>query len=97
MKYFIIITTYIADPEKVVEITPEHRTYLKTKYDEGIMLFSGRQVPRAGGVLFAQAEDKSLIERMVASDPFKVKLIADYSIMEVAPVMWTEKLNKIFG
>ncbi|MFI5264499.1 MAG: YciI family protein, partial [Candidatus Kapaibacterium sp.] len=59
MKYFLINIHYIVPLEKVVEITPEHRAYLKTQYDAGILLFSGPRVPRTAGVIFAKAEDSS--------------------------------------
>jgi len=96
MKYFVINIHYSVPIEKVAEITPEHRAYLKTKYDAGILLFSGPRVPRTAGFLFAQAEDISIIENMVTADPFKVKDIADYEIIEIAPAMWAPELNKIF-
>jgi uncharacterized protein YciI len=96
MKYFVITTTYTAPMDKVLEITPEHRAYLQTQYDAGIMLFSGPLVPRTGGLLFAQAENISVIENMIGADPFRLKGIADYEITETAPVMWAKALNKIF-
>ncbi len=96
MKYFLINLTYVVPLEKVQEITPEHRAYLKTNYDAGILLFSGPRVPRTGGVLFARAEDISVINEMIANDPFKTRGIAEYEIIEIAPVMWAEGLNKIF-
>ena len=96
MKYFLINLTYTVPLEKVQEITPEHRAYLKTNYDAGILLFSGPRVPRTGGVLFAKAEDTSVIEEMITNDPFKTKEIAEYEVIEIAPVMWNEGLNKIF-
>lgn len=81
----------------MVEITPEHREYLKVQYEAGRLIFSGPRVPRTGGILFAQAEDVSEIEAMIAGDPFKTKGIAEYEVIEIAPVMWKEELNKIFG
>jgi uncharacterized protein YciI len=96
MKYFLIHLQYTKPISEVAEITPEHRAYLKTKYDEGILLFSGPRVPRTAGVLFARADDISVIENMIAADPFKTKGIADYEIIEIAPAMWASELNKIF-
>ena len=81
MKYFIINIHYKVSAEKLNEVTPEHRAYLKTKYDEGIMLFSGPRVPRTAGLLFARSEDIAIIDNMVAHDPFKLKGIADYEII----------------
>ena len=96
MKYFLINIHYVVPIEKVIEITPEHREYLKTQYDAGRLLFSGPRVPRTAGVLFAKAEDVSAITDMIAADPFKTKGIGDYEVIEIAPAMWAEELNKIF-
>ena len=96
MKYFIINIHYTASPERLNEVTPDHRAYLKTKYDEGIMIFSGPRVPRTAGFLFARAENISIIEDMIINDPFKINKIADYEIIEIAPVLWAPELNKIF-
>lgn len=97
MKYFLINITYVVPLEKVVEITPAHRDYLKLQYEAGRLIFSGPRVPRTGGVLFAKAEDISEIQAMIAGDPFKTEGIAEYEVVEIAPVMWKEELNKIFG
>ncbi|MDP4218883.1 MAG: YciI family protein [Bacteroidota bacterium] len=96
MKYYIINLQYTKPMTEVQETTPEHRAYLKTKYDEGILLFSGPRVPRTAGVLFGRAENLSVIEEMIAADPFKKKGIAEYEIIEIAPAMWAEDLNNIF-
>jgi uncharacterized protein YciI len=96
MKYFLINIHYTQPLETVAEITPEHRAYLKTKYDAGILLFSGPRVPRTAGVLFAKADDVSVINDMIAADPFKTKAIADYEVIEIAPVMWAEQLKPVF-
>ena len=97
MKYYIINISYVVPFETVVERTPEHRAYLKTNYDKGIMLFSGPREPRTGGVLFARAEERSVIEEMIAGDPFNTSGTAKYEIIEIKPVMWAEELNKLFG
>ncbi|MEP7234766.1 MAG: YciI family protein [Ignavibacteriota bacterium] len=96
MKYFLINIHYAVPLEKVVEATPEHRAYLKTQYDAGIMLFSGPKVPRTAGVLFARAEKTEVIDAMIAADPFNKLGIGNYEVVEIAPVMWAEGLNKIF-
>ncbi len=96
MKYFLVNIRYIVPIEKVIEITPEHRAYLKKQYDAGRLLFSGPRVPRTAGVLFARAEDSADIEKMIANDPFKTKGIGEYEVIEIAPAMWAEGLNKIF-
>jgi uncharacterized protein YciI len=96
MKYFIINLHYIVSLETVIEVTPEHRAYLKTQYDQGILLFSGPRVPRTAGLLFGKAADSSVIDNMIAHDPFHLKKIANYEVIEIAPAMWAPELNKIF-
>lgn len=96
MKYFLIHLTYAKPIEVVQEFTPSHRAYLRTKFDEGILLFSGPRVPRTGGVLFGKAEDVSVIDNMIASDPFKVNGVADYEVIEIAPTTWAEQIKAGF-
>ena len=96
MKYFLIQITYVQPIEVVESHTPAHRAYLRTQYDAGILLFSGPRVPRTGGYLFGRAEDKSVIEKMVASDPFHTTGTANYEIIEIAPTIWAEQLKSIF-
>ena len=96
MKYFLIYINYVVPLEKVVEVTPEHRAFLKTQYDAGTLLFSGPKVPRTAGVLFGRAEDISVIEEMIRLDPFKTKGVGEYEIVEIAPVMWVEEFKTIF-
>jgi uncharacterized protein YciI len=96
MKFFLIHLTYSKPIEVVQSHTDAHRAYLRTKYDEGILLFSGPRVPRTGGVLFGKAEDVSVIENMIASDPFRVNDIADYEIIEIAPTTWAQQIKSAF-
>ncbi len=92
MKFFLIHMTYTKPIEVVQEYTDRHRAYLRTKFDEGILLFSGPRVPRTGGVIFGKAEDVSVIEQMIAADPFRTNDIAAYEVIEVAPTTWAKSL-----
>lgn len=96
MKFFLIHMTYTKPIEVVQEFTNSHRAYLRTKFDEGILLFSGPRVPRIGGVIFGKADDVSVIEKMIAADPFRTNDIADYEVMEVAPTTWAQSVAGAF-
>ena len=48
---FILILTYKAPLEKVLELLDAHRCYLEKYYAIGNFLASGPQVPRKGGIL----------------------------------------------
>ncbi len=96
MKYFLIEITYVKPLEVVEEHTPAHRAYLRTQYDGGILLFSGPRVPRTNGYLFARAADQSVIDAMIAADPFMTTGTADYKVIEIAPTLWAEQLKPVF-
>ncbi len=96
MKYYLINLRYIAPMAQVEEHTVAHRAYLRTKYDAGILLFSGPRVPRTAGVLFGRAEDIGVIESMIAADPFKITGTADYEIIEVGITTWAAELDGVF-
>ncbi len=96
MKYYLINLRYIVPIEQVEQHTVAHRTYLKTQYDAGILLFSGPRVPRTGGVLFGRGENIGVIETMIAADPFKTTGTAEYEIIEIAPTTWAPELDGVF-
>ena len=97
MKYYIIHITYVVPQNEVDQIRPEHREYLKLFYDKGILLFSGPRIPPTGGILVAKAENDDAIGQMIADDPFNVKGIASYEIVEMKPAMWATELAPIFS
>ena len=77
---FILILTYKAPLEKVLELLDAHRCYLEKYYAIGNFLASGPQVPRKGGIILCQAKSKMEVENIVKEDPFNA--IADYQIIE---------------
>lgn len=96
MKFFLIQLTYVKPIEVVQEFTDRHRAYLRTQFDAGILLFSGPRVPRTGGVLFGKAEDISVINSMIAADPFKTNGVAEYEVIEIAPTTWAPSIASAF-
>jgi uncharacterized protein YciI len=89
-KFFIIEITYLLDAERINQITPDHRAFLKTGYEKGWLLLSGPQVPRTGGMIVAKAPSREAIEEFVAQDPYRKNQAADYRIIEINPVLRSE-------
>ncbi|MFI6048453.1 YciI family protein [Streptomyces violascens] len=79
---FILELTYIVPLERVDELLADHVAWLDAQYEAGVFLASGRKQPRDGGVILAVADDRAAIDRIVASDPFKVNDFAAYRITE---------------
>lgn len=83
----IILVTYKKPIEDVEAYTVPHREFLDTLYAQNILLISGPQVPRTGGILIARAgKTKEELMDILKQDPFYTEGIADYNIIEFNPV-----------
>ena len=68
-------------------MTPEKtRAFLQTGYDNGLLLLSGPQVPRVGGIVVARAASLADIRQFFADDPYQKKDLAAYRFIEFDPV-----------
>ncbi|WP_223067542.1 YciI family protein [Paenibacillus caui] len=79
---FIISLKYKAAIEKVNETRDEHIKFLDKYYEKSVFLASGPKVPRNGGVIIADQVSKDELEQIIKEDPFWIKQIADYEIIE---------------
>ena len=80
---FVISLTYKAPIEEVDRHLDAHLTWLRQGDEKGMLIASGRKVPRTGGVLLARGE-RSAVEAFAAADPFVSQGVADCEITEVA-------------
>ncbi len=99
MKHFIIEVIYKAPAEQVAEVRPAHRQYLQERgYSRGLILFSGPKVPAEGGLEVARAESRAQIDEFIANDPFNIKGVAEYRVVEFDPTLKQDwMLNWITG
>lgn len=67
-----------------------HREYLAEHYAAGDFIASGPQTPRVGGVIMIKADDCTVVDAIIAQDPFNVNGIADYQIVEFTPTMFCD-------
>ncbi|PTY01481.1 hypothetical protein DB346_12065 [Verrucomicrobia bacterium LW23] len=86
MKHFMVELTYTAPFERVAQFVPEHRTYLQRGYDAELLLFSGPQNPKTGGIIIARAPNIELLQEFLAADPFQRENVASYRIVEFEAV-----------
>ena len=85
-KFFVLEITYRVAAEELGETVTEHRAFLQTGYDQGWLLLSGPMVPRTGGMLIGRAPSREALEAFFANDPYRLKGLADYRIIEFEPV-----------
>lgn len=86
MKHFVVIVKYKADSKVMDELRPKHREYLQKGYDEKLLLVSGPQPTRQGGVVVCRAKSLEDIIQFFKSDPYKIANVAEYEIIEFTPV-----------
>jgi uncharacterized protein YciI len=79
---FLLISRYVKPLPEVDASLPDHRAYLKGFYDKGVFLMSGPQIPRTGGVIVANAANRAEVEEIIGNDPFTLRGIARYEIVE---------------
>lgn len=79
---FVVELTYKAPLAQIDAHMRAHVAFLRKYYDAGNFLISGRQIPRAGGVILAVAESREQIEAIMAEDPFCSHGLADVRVIE---------------
>jgi uncharacterized protein YciI len=86
MLHFVVEITYRVPLARIDETLAAHRAHLQTGYDQGLLLASGPQVPRSGGILLARAPSREALEAFMARDPYRVQGLVDYRLVEFQPV-----------
>ncbi|GIP21920.1 YciI family protein [Paenibacillus sp. J22TS3] len=79
---FIINLTYRQPLEAVNQYLGEHGQFLDRHYRAGRFIFSGRKVPRTGGIILAKAASREELEGILKEDPFHQQGLAEYDITE---------------
>jgi len=90
MKHFTVEIVYTKPIEEIMKISSLHREYLKTGYDTGLLLFSGRRTDQKGGMVVARAESEREITEFFGKDPFGLNNAAEYKTTEFGPVLYQD-------
>jgi uncharacterized protein YciI len=91
---FVITVTYTKPMEEVERYLEAHREFLDKGYKKGVLLLSGAQVPRIGGVIIGKFWSKEEAEAFIHTDPFFVAQVAKYDIVEFVPSKYAQGLKE---
>jgi uncharacterized protein YciI len=94
MKHFMIEMTYLVPFKDIEKILKEHREFLDIGYQKDLLLCSGPQNPRIGGIVFAKANDKDEIIEFFSKDPLQTEKFAKYRYVEFNPVKFNPILKE---
>lgn len=86
MKHFLLEWMFAAPLEQIEAATPDHRAYLQTGYDKGMLLLSGPQIPRTAGVIIMRAPSREDAEAFANGDPYFTRGLATPRLVEFNPV-----------
>ena len=96
--YAIAIIRYRRPLEEVVEVTEQHRAYLKELKDEGVLIASGPMDPRSGGMLLLDVPDDDVsgtLDRVREGDPYVTFGLAQYEMIPWVVGLGKEGLDRI--
>ena len=96
--YAIALIRYRRPLEEVIEVTEQHRAYLKTLKDEGILIASGPMDPRSGGILLLDVSDDDVsatLDRVRDGDPYVTFGLAQYEVIPWVVGIGKEDLDRV--
>ena len=96
MKHVIITLTYTMPMEEIDKFLIEHRAFLDLGYEKGMLLASGPQNPREGGIVLARGETIEEIKEFCKNDPFYQNKCAEYKFTEYIPVKYQKEFKSWF-
>jgi uncharacterized protein YciI len=82
--YAIALIRYRRPLEEVLEVTEQHRGYLKELKKEGLLVASGPMDPRNGGILLLDVPDDDVVptlDRVCDGDPYVTFGLAQYEMI----------------
>jgi uncharacterized protein YciI len=90
MAFFLVEVKYTDDRDKLMEVRPKHREFLKGLLDQGKLLHAGPLEGDLGGLSIYDVADRAEAEAIFATDPYSVNKVAvESSIRE-----WTIVLTR---
>ena len=96
--YLLAVIRYRKPLEEVLKVVDEHRAYLRDLKAKGTLLVSGPLEPRYGGALLLQIPDAGGDAALFAvrdGDPFVKHGVAQYELMQWAPNIGKEDLDRV--
>ena len=90
---FIILINYTKPIEEVNAVVAEHRAYLDTLYAKDKLICSGKRSTLTGGVLLSHAKSREEIDEIIKNDPYNLKSVAEYEVIEFTPGKHHEKFK----
>jgi uncharacterized protein YciI len=96
--YAFAIIRYRRPLDEVLTVIDNHRAYLRTLQERGILIASGPLDPRSGGGLLLRIPDDNVqqtLDTIRDGDPFIKTGMAQYELLPWAPTIGRESLDQL--
>ncbi len=80
---FLVTITYKVPLEQVEPYFEPHIAFVRRYYAEGAFVLTAKKLPRTGGLIIANTEDRQQLEEILNEDPFREFDLADFDIQEI--------------
>ncbi|SMD07875.1 YciI family protein [Lentzea albidocapillata] len=87
MARFAVELVFGPDREKRLAVRPEHREYIASLAEKGVILASGPYADDAGALIIYEAADEASVKEIIAADPYTTANVAQWTIREWNPLM----------
>jgi uncharacterized protein YciI len=94
---YVLVSRYTAPQERIEELVPAHREYLRRHFDAGRFVVSGRRVPWDGGVVVARGLTREQLDAVIAEDPFAQAGAAETEVVEFEPLFAGPGFEQLLG
>jgi uncharacterized protein YciI len=85
---------YTAPLADVDNALAQHSEWISSHYDAGDFIAAGRRHPHTGGVIIARAMPRGRLDAILATDPFSVRRLASYEVIEFQALKTIPELAK---
>ncbi len=96
--YALAIIRFRKPLDQVLPVVDDHRAYLASLKDKGLLLASGPLDPRHGGALLLRVPDNAVdvtLDQVRDNDPYVKANVAQYELMPWMPVLGKEGLDRL--
>lgn len=96
--YALAILRYRRPLEEIAKVTDEHRAYLRTLKEKGMLIASGPFDPRNGGALLLRVDEAGMWSQLDAirdADPFVKAGLVQYEMLPWNPVIGKDDLDRL--
>jgi uncharacterized protein YciI len=91
---FVLLARYTRPAAEVDLLLDAHRAWITRHQEAGRILMTARQVPLTGGLILAHGDSIEEMNAMISEDPFHAAGVAEYEVLEFAPVRVTAGMEE---